>query len=143
MAQTNQQLSASIVAKITHMLNDEILKGGEIQINNKVIWDGMLHRMDNTVWRGCIELLLELNQQHGEMLTLQDLRNLEDALALLNRYDQHYDRVLDMKNRHVDAKKTAWRALMSMREIVCRCWAVDLPNSNTSRVLSNYGSLFE
>lgn len=142
MAQTNQELSAAIAAKITHKLNDEILKSGEIQINNKVIWDGMLHRMDNAVWRGILELFLELDAQYPNILTIQDLKNVQDAVALLNRYENYYDKVLDMKNRHVDAKKTAWRALMSTREIVCRCWDLDLPNKNSSKVLSNYGDLF-
>lgn len=143
MAQTNTALSVDIACKITALLNDEILKSGEIQINNKAIWDGMLHRMDNEIWRGILEMFEELNQQHGHMLTIQDQKNITDALHLLNKFAAHYDRVLDMKNRHVDAKKTAWRALMSTREIICRCWGLDLPNSNNSRVLSTYGSLFE
>jgi hypothetical protein len=142
MAQTNIDISIDIAAKITKILNDEILKGGEIQINNSVIWDGMLHKMDNAVWRGVLEVMFALNSEHPHLLTIQDLRNLEDAAALLNKYENYYDRVLDMKNRHVDAKKTAWRALMSTREIICRCWELDLPNSKHSKVLSNYGALF-
>ena len=143
MAQTNTELSVDIAVRITKILNDIILASGEIQINNPKIWDGMLHKMDNSVWRGILEMLVELNQQHPAMLTLQDLRNVTDALNLLNKYDNYYDRVLDMKNPHVDAKRSAWRALMSTREIICRCWSQDLPNNNASRVLSRYGSLFE
>lgn len=143
MATTNTEISVDIATRITHILNDEIRKSGQIQINNKTIWNTMLHKMDNEVWRGILEMFQELNKEHGSYLTIQDLKNITDALALLDKYDNFYDRVLDMKNRHVDAKKTAWRALMSTREIVCRCWGLDLPNSDKSRVLSNYGSLFE
>jgi hypothetical protein len=143
MAQTNLELSIDIACRITHILNDEILKAGEIQINNATIWQGMLHKMDNEIWRGILEMFIELNQQQPQMLSIQDLGNVTDAVALLDKYDNHYDRVLDMKNRHVDAKKTAWRALMSTREIICRCWGLELPNSNSSRVLSTYGSLFQ
>ena len=140
---TNTELSVDIAVKITRMLNDQILSTGQIQLNNKTIWDGMLHKMDNEVWRGILEMFVKLNQQNSRMLTMQDLRNITDALALLDRYEDYYDKVLDMRNRHVDAKKTAWRALMSTREIICRCWDLDLPNQDSSKVLSNYGALFE
>jgi hypothetical protein len=143
MASTTTELSVDIACRITRILNDEIFKSGQIQINNSTIWTGMLHQMDNAVWRGVLEMLSELNEQSPGMLTIQDLRNVTDALNLLNKFENYYDRVLDMKNRHVDAKKCAWRALMSTREIICRCWAMDVPNSDKSRVLSTYGSLFE
>ena len=140
---TNTTLSVDIAVRITKILNDEILKGGEIQINNSVIWDTMLHQMDNTVWRGILEMLVQLNTQHQHLLTMNDMRAVSDALALLDRFENYYDSVLDMNNRHVQAKRTAWRALMTTREVICRCWDLDLPNSDTSKVLSNYGSLFE
>lgn len=140
---TNTTLSVDIAVRITKILNDEILKGGEIQINNTVIWDTMLHQMDNTVWRGILEMLVQLNTQHQHLLTMNDMRAVSDALALLDRFENYYDSVLDMNNRHVQAKRTAWRALMTTREVICRCWDLDLPNSDTSKVLSNYGSLFE
>lgn len=140
---TQLELSVEIAVRITKMLNDQILKTGQIQLNNKVIWDGMLHKMDNEVWRGILTMLVELNEQHPWLISLQDLRNISDALALLDKYDNYYDRVLDMRNRHVDAKKTAWRALMTTREIICRCWDLDLPNEDRSRVLSNYDNIFE
>lgn len=143
MASTNTQISVDIACRITKILNDEILKSGQIQINNKTIWDGMLHKMDNSVWRGILEMLTELNEQSPGMLTLQDLRNIQDALKLLDKFEDYYDSVLDMKNRHVDAKKVAWKTLMSTREIICRCWDLNLPNDDKSKVLSNYGSLFE
>lgn len=139
----NVELAVDIAVKITGMLNDEILSKGQLQLNNKVIWDGMLHKMDNHVWRNVLEMLQQLNEQHSSLVTIQDQRNISDALRLLDKYENYYDRVLDMKNKHVDAKKTAWRALMSTREIICRCWNLDIPNQDSSKVLSNYGSLFE
>jgi hypothetical protein len=140
---TNIQLSVDIAVKIAKILNDEILSKGQIQINNKKIWDGMLHKMENEVWRGVLEMFVELEHQHPNMITLQDMRNISDALALLDKFDAYYDRVLDMRNKDVGAKKTAWRALMTTREVICRCWGLDLPNKDSSKVLSNYESLFE
>lgn len=140
---TQLELSVEIATRITKMLNDIILSSGQIQLNNKTIWDGMLHKMDNEVWQGIISMLLELNAQHPHTLTIQDLRNVSDAQALLNKYANYYDRVLDMRNRHVDAKKTAWKTLMTTREVICRCWELDLPNEDRSRVISNYDNIFE
>ena len=140
---TQLELSIEIAVRITKMLNDIILKNGQIQLNNKTIWDGMLHKMDNEVWQGIITMLLELNAQHPRLLTIQDVRNISDAQGLLDKYANYYDRVLDMRNRHVDAKKTAWKTLMTTREIICRCWELDLPNEDRSRVISNYDNIFE
>jgi len=140
---TNIGLSVDIATRITKILNDQILKSGEIQINNSVIWDGILHKMDNSIWRGIIEMLNLLNEQHPDMLSITDLANIQDAEKLLDKFEDYYESVLDMPNRHVGAKKVAWRTLMSTREIICRCWNMDLPNNNTGKVLSNYGDLFE
>ena len=140
---TQLELSIEIATRITKMLNDIILTKGQIQLNNKTIWAGMLHKMDNEVWQGILSMLQELNAQHPQLLTLQDLQNISDAQALLDKYANYYDRVLDMRNRHVDAKKTAWKMLMTTREVICRCWDLDLPNEDRSRVISNYDNIFE
>lgn len=139
---TTQELSVEIIYRIAAMLNTEIEKHGEIQINNPTIWNGFLHQMPNEVWRGIVETLLELNKQHPEMVDINQLSALQEAQGLLNRYDQYYDRVMDMKNRHVQAKRVAWKCLMSIREIYNRCAGIRLSNSDHSRVKTNFGELF-
>lgn len=142
MAQTHTELSVEIIYRIASMLNTEIRKGGEIQINNKTIWDGFLHQMPNEVWRGIVETLIELNEQHPEMVEMNQLSALLEARGLLDRFEPYYDRVMDMKNRHVQAKRTAWKCIMSIREIHNRCAGINLPNSDHSRVKTNFGELF-
>lgn len=129
--------------KLKEFLNNEIRTSGEIQINNKRIWDGWLHKMDNTVWYGILETLDLLSKQHPELFTLNQLSAIEDGLKLLNKYSDYYDRVLDMNNKHVKAKGVAWKCLHTVREIWNECVDQQLPNANTSRITSTYGDIFE
>lgn len=142
MAQTTTELSIEIWYQLTEFLNTEIRQNGEIQINNKRIWDGWLHRMDNAVWRGLLETADLLHQQHPELFDLWAYTAIQDGLKLLNRYDNYYDRVMDMRNRHVQAKGIAWKCLMTLRETWNRAVEYDLPNSDTSRVTTNFDTIF-
>lgn len=139
----DRTVAVEILTRIAKMLNAEIETSGEIQINNKTIWEGYLHKMDNAVWTACLEALVELNQQHPEMLTMSDYASVETALKTVRKHQDYYDRVLDMRNKHLDHKKLAWRAFMTIREVVNRCWDLDLPNSDTSKITSKYTSLYE
>jgi hypothetical protein len=125
------------------MLNHEIEKSGEIKINNKTIWNGFLHRMDNEVWLGIVELLELLAEQQPQLFKPWDERNIEDARRALDKYSPYYDCVLDMKNRHLDHKKIAWRLLMTTREVWNRACGIHLPNSDSSKVLNNFGDIIE
>ena len=121
---TNTDLSIEIMYRMKEFLNNEIRQTGEIKINNKKIWDGWLHKMDNTVWRGILSTLAELEQQHPHLFTLHQSRGIEQGLALLDKYDAYYDNVLDMKNKHV-------------RKLVHRCW--DLPSRSAYHTWRRFG----
>jgi hypothetical protein len=140
---TNLTLSIEIMYKMKEFLNNEIRQNGEIQINNKRIWDGWLHKMDNEVWYGILETLAELERQHSKLFTLHQSQAVQEGLILLNKYSDYYDKVLDMNNKHVKAKGVAWKCLMTVREIWNLCVDEYLPNKNTSRVTSTYGDIFE
>lgn len=140
--QVNTELSVELICAIGNKLNDLIRSTGELQINNKVIWNQMLHKMDNSIWRGILTTLQELSSQQPQLFEWYHLTAVSDGLAVLDRYDAYYDRVLDMKNRKLDTKKTAWRCLMTLREVYCAAIELDLPNANSSRVTSTYGNLF-
>lgn len=142
MADTTE-LSIEIMYKIKEFLNTEIKQNGEIQINNSRIWHGWLHKMDNEVWYGILHTLLELEKQHPELFTLYQWQAIVEALTLLNQHSDHYDKVLDMKNKHIRAKGIAWKCLHTIREVWNLCVSEDLPNSNTSRVTSTYGDVFK
>lgn len=142
MAQLKLETSIAVIEAIAEMLNTEIRKTGEIQINNSTIWDGYLHQMHNEDWRGILETMNNLAGQHPELFTLQNLEAIRDGIALLDKFDQYYDRVMDMRNRHVSAKKTAWKCIMSIREVYCKANGIYLPNSDESKVKTSYNDLF-
>ena len=140
---TNTKLSIEIMYRIKDMLNTEIRKHGEIKINNKTIWDGFLHKMGNDEWTGILNVLWQLEEQHPKYFTMQHLRNLNRATDLMNKYSDYYDNVLDMKNRHVDAKVTAWACIMMIREVWNACVGEYLPNSDSSKTKTTFGDIFE
>lgn len=140
---TNTKLSIEIMYRIKEMLNTEIRKHGEIQINNKNIWDGYLHKMDNDVWNGLLMVLQTLEEQHPKYFTMHHLKTLNEAVQLMNKYGGYYDNVLDMKNRHVDAKRTAWKCIMMIREVWNACVGEYLPNSDSSKTKTTFGDIFE
>jgi hypothetical protein len=140
---TTVELSIEIMTHIQRMLNNQIENHGEIKINNKTIWNGFLHQMDNHVWRGCLETLEELSQQHPALFDHYHLNAIESGLKALDKYEQYYDRVLDMRNRHLDHKKIAWRCIMTIREVMNRAQNITLKNSDEAQVKTSFGSLFE
>ena len=143
MAQLKTETSIAVIQAIAEMLNTEIRKNGEIQINNSTIWDGYLHQMHNEDWRGILETMHTLYQQQPQLFSMQNVSAIDDGIALLDKFDQYYDRVMDMKNRHVSAKKTAWKCIMAIREVWNQATGEYLPNKNESKTKTSYGDLFE
>ena len=143
MAQLKTETSIAVMEAIAEMLNTEIRKNGEIQINNSIIWDGYLHQMHNEDWRGILETMHTLYQQQPQLFSMQNVSAITDGIELLNKFDQYYDRVMDMKNRHVSAKKTAWKCIMAIREVWNTATGEYLPNKNESKTKTSYGDLFE
>ena len=135
---TNTKLSIEIAYRITTFLNHQIETHGETKINNREIWHGFLHQMNNEVWDGILKLWEELSQQHPELFQNFHLANIAEARKILDTYSPYYDNVLDMKNKHLDHKKVAWKLLMSTREIWNRCCDIYLPNSDKSKVLNSF-----
>jgi len=140
---TNTQLSIEIMYKLKEFLNNEIRQNGEIQINNNRIWNGWLHKMDNEVWYGILRTLQQLERERGVHFTIHQSEAVRQGLELLDKYSDYYDKVLDMNNRHVKAKSVAWKCLHTVREIWNTAVGEDLPNSNVSRVKTNFGDIFE
>lgn len=143
MTATNTELSITILCVIQKTLNNIIESSGEIKINNKTIWDGFLHQMDNAVWRGCLETLAVLNDQHPELFSLNHYAAISDGLTALDKFDQYYDKVLDMNTKHIKHKGTAWKCLMTIREVLNNCQGINIPNKDTSKVKTTFGSIFE
>jgi len=103
---------------ITRTLNAIVEELGEININNRTIWDKYLHQMDNTIWRGILQTLLELYEQYPTLFELHQVSAINEALTTLNTYYDYYDNVLHINKPNMKHRRIAWRALMVIREVV-------------------------
>jgi len=112
------ELSVTIMCHITKTLNDIVETEGTININNKTIWNKYLHQMDNVVWRGILETLAELYQQHPSLFDLHQVSAMKEALDTLNKYYDCYDNVLHINKPEMKHRKLAWRNLMVVREVI-------------------------
>jgi hypothetical protein len=115
---------------VAEELNEIIRQSGEIQRDNPLIWGGILHKWMNEDWAKVILVLRKLHREHPELFQGNNWDAVTEAEVTLNsRWDEH-ERLLD----HKKYKKTAWKTLMSMREIWNRAQGVDLPNSVLSKL---------
>ena len=100
------------ICQVVDTLNDIIKQTGPIDINNKVIWDGYLHRWDNEDWSAMLEVMglviteTFFNQPWHE-------QNLTEAIEAFVSAQDH-PRCMDHKRN----KKKAWKMIMTMREVV-------------------------
>ena len=60
MANTKQ--SVELIYRVSEHLNQIIRNSGQIQINNKAIWNEVLHQLENNHWRGMLETLEEIGR---------------------------------------------------------------------------------
>jgi hypothetical protein len=109
---------------IAEFLNKWIASNGQIQINNHELWQEYLHRWDNEDWQAIIEAMGELYQRNPEYF--QDFHKQAMARAASVLISADRARVLDTKAH----KKTAWKMIMTMREVWNNVNDIDLPNEN-------------
>lgn len=115
---TTTELSVTIMCHINKTLNNICQEQGEISINNRKIWDTYLHQMDNTIWRGILETLLEFYQQYPTLFEMHQVSAINEALSTLNRYYDYYDNVLHINKPNMKHRRIAWRCLMVIREVI-------------------------
>ncbi len=128
---------------IADCLNEQIIKGGEIQVNNRVIWDQYLHQWDNSDWVCLMEAMITLYETHPEHFKRTDIDTMKDtAKALAKGIEQGKSRVMDQHHKVSSNKAKAWRTIMTAREIWNRANDIWLPNSDLSQV-TKFEEIFE
>jgi len=121
--------------EISETLNDEIVKGGEIQINNSRIWKGYLHCWNNSDWVCLMEAMITLYDAHPEFFKHTDVETMKDTAKVLAKgIEQGKSRVMDQHHKINSNKAKAWRTIMTAREVWNRANEVWLPNSDSSQV---------
>lgn len=143
MEQKDIEVSVELAYRIADMLNQEIKKQGEIKLNNKTIWKGFLHQMANEDWLYLIALMEELGDQQPWLIKPWDERVLREARRTIEKFSPYYDRVLDMRNRHLNHKKLEWQLIMTVREVWNRACDIHLPNKDSSKTVQDLSEIFE
>jgi len=132
-------------------LNEEILQGGQLQKNNRRIWDTILHNWNNYDYVRVIALMRLLMETNPEMFAG---RNEEAVLTADMILGKHWDRPTGKKNptwgpdgRVLDQpefKHDAWKLIMAMREVWNKAQGIDIPNDDTSKTkTTNKPNLFD
>jgi len=110
------------ICSIADTLNGIIQESGAIDINNKTIWDGYLHRWSNQDWAAMFEVMGHITTQTFNTQPWHE-RNLADALEVFIA-EQHQPRCMDQRHN----KKRAWKMIMTMREVVNQVRGVRIEN---------------
>ena len=123
---------------IARTLNEIIENTGQIDINNEVIWKGFLHSWENEDWELVLSAVAHLLEQHPSMFkSFHKDAFLTAANVLVSKMDS-VDRVLDRKYN----KKTAWKMIMTLRELWNQAHGTYLPNDNSSRKRNEFHAMF-
>ena len=120
--------------------NAILSKEDALRRDDKRIWDPFLHTWSNEDWVKILLALKDADNKHGLMGT--ELDHIEKVQNILMDYMDIYDRVMDKRDRKMDNKSTAWKAVMIMREIYNRINKINLKSdlriSHKSDSVKNY-----
>lgn len=126
-----------VFRKVSETLNREILAHGQLQRNNKTIWD-MLHSMDNSIWSMYLRGIKIIDKEFGHLVKMDEIATVLELERALDRYG-HLSASGSLltpfktrKDPH-NYKGRAWKMVNQGREIWCRAMDIDLPNSDTSK----------
>lgn len=111
-------------ADIAHTLNEIIQESGPIDINNRRIWDGYLHRWSNKQWGEMLAAMGTLLEQYPHLAQPFHHRAWEQARDAFVKDSASDARCMDSKTN----KKYAWKAIMAMRELYNTANNLHIPN---------------
>lgn len=98
---------------ISKLLNEIEQEPEGITINDKRIWNGILHDWDNEDWELLLEAVGELLDRHPGFFKKYQIDAWREATKILLRSKNEHPRTLDQRPH----KKYAWKMIMSAREV--------------------------
>lgn len=126
-----------VFRKVSEQLNREIQAHGQLQKNNKSIWN-TLHAMDNDIWAMYLRGIKIVDKEFGHLVEMNEIATVLELERLLERYGH-----LSTSNNLLTPYKTrtnghnykgkAWKMVNQGREIWCRAMQLDIPNDDTSK----------
>jgi hypothetical protein len=116
----------------TH-LNKRVMETGQLQIDDKSIWDPYLHTWSNTDWILIINSLEVLQRHHPEYFDAGHKNIFFEIKEIILKHNRTHFRVMDKREIGLDFKSKAWRGIMSMREVWNNVFELDLPIEKKTR----------
>ena len=126
-----------VFRKVSELLNREIRKHGQLQRDNKTIWN-TLHAMDNDIWAMYLRGIKIVDKEFGHLVEMNEIATVLEIERLLERYghlstsNNLLSPVRTRTNGH-NYKGKAWKMVNQGREIWCRAMQIDLPNDDISK----------
>jgi hypothetical protein len=118
---------------IADFLNHRIAAQGRIERNDRELWVKYLHRWNNSDWTDVLEACAELYQQQPDLFQNFHVSALRDSIrAMLSGSTQ--SRIMDQEEN----KKTAWRMIMTLREV----WQAAQAYNSGPKDLDRFSDLF-
>lgn len=126
--------------KIAQDLNRVIeTTGKQIEIDNHKLWRETFYPLTDQDWLDILTAFYHFDQQHGDMVTLSDMRAFDQAQQQLDQYwgvlkgDGPGFSCMNYKDRRrhgkgLSTKFKSWHMAMVLREVYCR--ACDLAIAN-------------
>jgi hypothetical protein len=140
MADVNR--GADLATEIAGVLNDIILTTGEaIARDNKVIWEGYLHRYSNQDWDDMLTAMEGISELTPGIFKPYHLDAMCQARLAVAHASPGQARVLD----HARHKRKAWSMIMAIREVINKFNGVEIPNRSQPikrRSQSTFNDLF-
>lgn len=135
----NPQRGAVLWEAVAKKLNDIIVTTQQaIDINNREIWDGILHAWTNADWEDVLAMVMYTCRLNPDIATDFNMTALLNARMVL---DKGGERALDRKA----TKRHAWAALMSLREMYNKLEGIKIANApgQTAHLRSEFDTVFE
>ena len=115
---------------VAELLNDRIRQDGETHKDDKLIWDPLLHKWNNSDWVQLMEAMHDLYAQYPQYFKQSDLSAMRDTIKVLVKgIETNKNRVMDRR----DHKSLAWRMIHVAREVYNRANDIWLPNDQISK----------
>jgi hypothetical protein len=112
---------------LADLLNDIIRQQGTLKIDDRQIWDGVLHRWNNEDWIMVIALAERLIRRHPTIAQPGHAAAIEEIKRLILTHYRKEHRVMDIRQIGMDHKRAAWRGICTLRELWNAVQKIDLP----------------
>lgn len=114
---------------ITGVLNNIITTTGkQIAKDNKEIWDGFLHKVDNEDWAAMFEAFKHKLANSDQFLSQHQQDKFDRAYTTFKRDSQLRERCMDIRTQHKNTKDLAWAMIHVIREVWNADKGIDIPN---------------